>query len=121
MSITIRYEVQLLFGSLSLGICLMMIYDGLRLFRRLIRHKNFWTGVEDGLYWTLSSIVTFLLLFEQNDGVLRAYAIAGVLSGMMLYNISVSKILHLLLKKIKKYYTIRKKKERRKRLWSKRG
>lgn len=120
MSITIRYEVQLLLGSLALGICLMAVYDGLRLLRRLIRHKNIWTGAEDVLYWSLSSIVTFLLLFEQNDGVLRAYAIAGVLSGMVLYNSSVSKILHLLLKKIRKYYTMRKKKERRNKLWSRR-
>lgn len=113
MSITIRYEVQLLLGSLLLGVCLMMIYDGLRLFRALIRHKNFWTGLEDLVYWIGSSIVTFLLLFGQNDGVLRAYAITGVLSGMILYNLSVSKIQYLLLKKIRKYYTMNKKRERR--------
>ena len=33
---TIRYELQLLAASLTVGICLMMVYDGLRLFRTLM-------------------------------------------------------------------------------------
>lgn len=112
MSVTIRYEVQLLAGSLALGICLMIIYDGLRLFRLIIPHGNLWTGVEDALYWLGSSILTFLLLFEQNDGVLRSYAIAGVLAGMIFYNLSAGRILRSLLKKVLKYFTIKERKRR---------
>lgn len=115
MSVAIRYEVQLLAGSLALGVCLMIIYDGLRLFRLLIPHGNLWTGVEDAIYWMGSSMVTFLLLFEQNDGVLRAYAIAGVLGGMLFYNASVSRMFRSLLKKIVKYFTMRRTKRMAKR------
>ena len=61
------------YASLTVGICLMMVYDGLRLFRTLIPHGNFWTGIEDAVYWAGSSITTFLLLFGQNDGILRWY------------------------------------------------
>ena len=46
MSMTIRYELQLLAASLTVGICLMMVYDGLRLFRTLIPHGNFWTALK---------------------------------------------------------------------------
>lgn len=92
MSMTIRYELQLLAASLTVGICLMMVYDGLRLFRTLIPHGNFWTGIEDAVYWAGSSITTFLLLFGQNDGILRWYAIFGVLMGMLVYNLTVSRI-----------------------------
>lgn len=108
MSMTIRYELQLLFASLTVGICLMVVYDCLRVFRILIPHGNFWTGIEDAVYWAGSSITTFLLLFQQNDGILRWYAILGVLMGMMLYNMTVSRILIRLLKKVEKYLTIRK-------------
>lgn len=108
MSMTIRYELQLLFASLTVGICLMMVYDGLRVFRTLIPHGNFWTGIEDAVYWAASSITTFLLLFRQNDGILRWYAILGVLMGMLVYNLTVSRILLRLLKKVEKYLTIRK-------------
>lgn len=108
MSMTIRYELQLLFASLTVGICLMMVYDGLRVFRTLVPHGNFWTGIEDAVYWAASSITTFLLLFRQNDGILRWYAILGVLMGMLVYNLTVSRILLRLLKKVEKYLTIRK-------------
>lgn len=108
MSMTIRYELQLLFASLTVGICLMVVYDGLRVFRTLVPHGNFWTGIEDAVYWAASSITTFLLLFRQNDGILRWYAILGVLMGMLVYNITVSRILLRLLKKVEKYLTIRK-------------
>jgi len=91
MSMTIRYELQLLAASLTVGICLMMVYDGLRLFRTLIPHGNFWTGIEDAVYWAGSSITTFLLLFGQNDGILRWYAIFGVLMGMLVYNLTYNK------------------------------
>lgn len=107
MSITIQYEVRLLAASFATGLFLMVIYDGLRLLRLLIPHGVIWTGIEDAFYWLSSSIITFLLLLKQNDGVLRGFAIIGVLAGMFLYNISISKIQYRLLKKIQKYFTIR--------------
>lgn len=111
MSVTIQYEIRLLAASLLVGICLMAAYDGLRLFRMTVHHGNIWTGVEDACYWICSSTVTFILLFNQNDGVLRGYAILGVLAGMMLYNVSISRNTKKLLKKIKKYFTMRKRRK----------
>lgn len=110
MSADIYYEVQLLAASLAVGIWLMAAYDGLRLFRLSVRHGAVWTGIEDGCYWICSGIVTFVLLLNQNDGVLRGYAIVGVLAGMLLYNEVVSRKIFILLKKCKKYLTIKKQK-----------
>lgn len=112
MSAIILYELQLLAASLSVGLCLMAVYDGLRIFRVLVPHGSLWTGVEDAFYWILSSVTTFLLLFWQNDGILRWYAIMGVLMGMLIYNMTISRILLRLLKKIEKYFTIRRKRRR---------
>lgn len=52
----------------------------------LVRHGSFWTGMEDAAYWLFASFATFRLLFGQNDGVLRGYAVAGVLGGMVFYD-----------------------------------
>ena len=71
MSGTVRGEIWLLGGSVCTGIALMMMYDGLRIFRWLVRHSSFWTGMEDAAYWLFASFATFRLLFGQNDGVLR--------------------------------------------------
>ena len=46
-----------------------------------------------------ASFTTFRLLFGQNDGVLRGYAIAGVLGGMVLYDRTGSRLLFVVLKK----------------------
>lgn len=86
MSGTVRGEIWLLGGSVCTGIALMMMYDGLRIFRWLVRHSSFGTGMEDAAYWLFASFATFRLLFGQNDGVLRGYAVAGVLGGMVFYD-----------------------------------
>ena len=73
MSSRIQYEAWLMVLSLVTGGWLMLAYDTLRVFRLVIRHGPFWTGVEDFLYWLYAGLVTFILLYEQNDGVFRAY------------------------------------------------
>lgn len=112
MSEAIRAELMLLFGSLSAGLSLMALYDGLRVFRILIPHGSWWTGFEDVVYWLYVGCSVFLLLFHQNDGILRWYAILGVLAGMLFYNLTVSRIFLGVLKKAGKYFTMKKGKKR---------
>ena len=49
-----------------------------------------------------------MLLYEQNDGGLRLYAIVGVLVGMSLYDRIVSRFLFAVLKKAGKWFKIKK-------------
>lgn len=77
MSGTVRGEIWLLGGSVCTGIALMMMYDGLRIFRWLVRHDSFWTGMEDAAYWLFASFATFRLLFGQRRSLARL-AVAGV-------------------------------------------
>lgn len=109
MSINIHYEIQLLAASLASGVWLMAAYDLIRIFRMAVHHGNLWTGLEDLCYWICSCFVTFSLLFSQNDGVLRGYAICGVLAGMIIFDCSIRRILFKLLKKCRKYLTIKRK------------
>ena len=102
MSGRIQYEVWLMVLSLVTGAWLMLAYDTLRVFRLVIRHASFWVGVEDFLYWLYAGLVTFILLYEQNDGVFRAYVIIGVFLGMILYDRLISRIFFKCLKKIGK-------------------
>ena len=99
MSSRIQYEAWLMVLSLVTGGWLMLAYDTLRVFRLIIRHGPFWTGAEDFLYWLYAGLVTFILLYEQNDGVFRAYVIGGVFAGMILYDRFISRIFFKCLKK----------------------
>lgn len=109
MSEAIYAETALAAGSLLLGAFLMVLYDVLRIFRFLIPHSVWWTGLEDILYWLFSGWSTFLLLFYQNDGILRWYAVCGVFLGMLFYQWTVSRILSRVLKNAEKYLTIKRK------------
>ena len=118
MSEYIKLEAELAFSSFLLGAVLMISYDFLRLFRLLIPHGKWWTGLEDLLYWIYCTVMTFRLLFYQNSGILRGYVIGCVFLGMYLYNAIVSRSVFEVLKKIGRWITIkirnhRQKKERR--------
>lgn len=92
-------EIELTGISLLAGAWLMMCYDLLRVFRILVRHKNLWVGLEDFFYWIYAGVTAFLLLYRENDGRLRAYVIAGIFVGMVLYDRFFSRIYLKLLKK----------------------
>lgn len=102
MSSRIQYETCLMALSLVTGAWLMLVYDALRVFRMVIRHGAVWMGIEDFFYWLYAGLVTFILLYEQNDGVFRVYVIGGVFMGMLLYDRLVSRIFLKCLKKIGK-------------------
>ena len=103
MSVHIVYEVKLLLYSFFTGAGLMMTYDLLRIFRIFIPHSYVFTGIEDMIYWVYAALVTFSLLYEQNDGGLRGYVIAGVFLGMFLYDRLVSRFFLKSLKNLQKY------------------
>jgi len=103
MSVHIVYEVKLLLYSFLTGAGLMMTYDLLRIFRIFIPHSSVFTGIEDMIYWVYAALVTFSLLYEQNDGGLRGYVITGVFIGMLLYDRLVSRFFLKSLKNFRKY------------------
>ena len=107
MSPYLTLEVRLVGMSTVLGFILMASYDFLRLFRFFVPHGRLWTGIEDFFYWIYAGTATFMLLYEQNDGGLRLYAIVGVLVGMALYDRIVSRFLFAVLKKAGKWFKMK--------------
>lgn len=89
----IHGELSLLFHSLALGISLMIFYDVLRIFRKLIKHSTWVIAVEDLFYWMISGICIFIMLYRENNGNLRWFVVAGISLGMLLYNGTISKLL----------------------------
>ena len=87
----------------------MMVYDMFRLFRLFVRHTPIWTGLEDLLYWIGAGLFIFFLLRSRNQGEMRVYLIASVLIGMIFYDKTVSHLLFTLLKKLKKYFRMKRK------------
>ncbi len=84
-------EAYFLGVSVLAGIFLFFLYDILRILRRLIKHGTFLIGLEDILYWVFVTLTVFLMIYRNNDGMVRGFALGGVLLGMLLYYLLISR------------------------------
>ena len=69
-------------SALFLGMVLAFEYDCIRIFRRVIHHKNIWVmSAEDILYWIYAAVTVFCMTYEVNDGILRGFLVTGFWQG----------------------------------------
>lgn len=106
MSDSIIQEVEFLVSSFLTGVLILILYDILRIFRRVVIHSVGAVGVEDFIYWMLVTFFIFSMLFRENNGAIRWFSVVGIFLGMVLYNVTVSlffvKYVSLVFIKIKK-------------------
>ena len=93
VSTSIYQELLFLGSSVLVGMGLFFLYDILRIFRRILPHGNIWIGVEDFLYWIIFTGVVFVLLYRENDGMVRGFAFGGLLVGMACYYLLLSRLI----------------------------
>lgn len=93
------FELQFFSKAFLLGVLMMIAYDVIRIFRRLIPHGTAAVAVEDILYWLICGVNIFCMLYLENSGAIRGFAIAAVVLGMLLY-LKLTKILKKIGKKL---------------------
>lgn len=86
MNHAITVELEFFLISILWGLILMLVYDALRILRRLIKHDEFFLAVEDLIYWVAASLFIFAMLFKVNNGIIRGFSIMGMAIGMLLYH-----------------------------------
>lgn len=91
VSETISQQAVFLGISILLGALLFFLYDILRIFRRIVPHGNIWIGVEDFIYWIVCTAAVFVMLYQENDGMVRGFAIGGIVLGMAVYYVLLSR------------------------------
>lgn len=92
ISTEIIKEADVLVISLIMGMLLLLIYDQIRIFRRLIPHGTVWVGIEDLLFWIASAVALSAMLYRENSGYIRGFIIGGVVVGMLVYNLLLSRL-----------------------------
>ncbi len=85
MSASIVKEFYFWLYSVVTGIGLALLYDLIRLWRRVVKHKRWQRDVEDIVYWIFCFFISFYLLYYGNNGVVRYFAVMGAGLGMLLY------------------------------------
>lgn len=83
-------ELLLFFHSFLTGIVMALLYDGLLILRRVLRHGQFWISLEDFFFWLICAFGVFLFLIEENNGILRWFAVGGAVLGAFLYKKTIS-------------------------------
>lgn len=90
MSPDILEELMVVGSAFVNGAFVTVVYDGLRVFRRIISHGNFFVGVEDLVFWIWTAFWMFSVLYRGNDGELRFYTLLAMALGMIVYHRTIS-------------------------------
>ena len=83
-------QLYFFLGAVWFGACLLLVYDGIRSFRIVFRHKLWIVSVEDVLYWIFVGFLCFRFLCWYNWGELRGFFFLGLIIGMAVYYILIS-------------------------------
>ena len=83
-------ENEFLLHSLIMGIFINIVYDVLRIIRRVIPHSALMVSVEDFGFWVYCGAEVFLLMYRESNGTLRWFAVFGALIGMIIYKKTIS-------------------------------
>lgn len=81
----ILFELQFFGKAFLCGAALAFLYEGVKVFRRLISHGTVWMAAEDLIYWLLCGFLIFRMLYRENSGAVRGFAVAAVALGMLFW------------------------------------
>ena len=85
MSQDIVQEIIFFLHSILIGLIITFAYDWILVLRKLFTHGMFLISVEDFIYWFVCGISVFYMLYRENNGVLRWFAVMGAALGMLFY------------------------------------
>lgn len=86
MNGAITVELRFFLISILWGVIILLVYDGLRILRRLIPHNSFFLALEDLIFWVLTSLFIFAMIYTMNNGTIRGFSVMGMAIGMILYH-----------------------------------
>lgn len=87
MSQDIVQEIVFFLHSILMGLVITFAYDWVLILRKLFRHGRFLMSAEDFIYWFVCGISVFYMLYKENNGILRWFAVMGAALGMLFYKL----------------------------------
>ncbi len=78
-------DTVFLLQAIGAGVLIPFVYDWLRIFRRVVPHKQLVVSLEDFFFWVICAISVFLWMYRVSNGSMRWFAVAGALFSMYLY------------------------------------
>lgn len=75
------------------GVLIGIVFDFFRSLRRSIKTSNLFTYIEDIIFWAITSFIIVVTILKFNYGELRLYIFIGIGLGLIIYFITLSKVL----------------------------
>lgn len=83
-------EINMFLEAAWSGMQIAVAYDMLRILRRIVKHRDWIVTIEDYLFWIVTGIMIFAMIFQWNDGIVRGYVILTLFLGAYLYHAAFS-------------------------------
>ena len=88
--------------SLVLGVSLGIVYDLFKLDRLLFKRSKIFLFFSDILFWLISAFLIFTFCVIFSNGQIRGFIVLGTLLGFIIYRLTLSKLIFLLVNPLKK-------------------
>ena len=89
MSQDIVREITFFLHSILIGLVITFVYDWILILRKLVKHGTILVSIEDSVFWLACGIGVFYMLYRENNGVLRWFAVVGATFGMLFYKAAI--------------------------------
>lgn len=73
------------------GILIGIVFDIFRILRKSFKTSDVITYIEDVIFWVMTGLITLYFLFTFNNGEIRFYIFVGIILGIIIYMLSISK------------------------------
>lgn len=85
MNLFVENQLLIFSFACALGVLLSLVYDMIRIIRRIVKHSRSIVGIEDILFFICASLIIFKYTLETNDGMMRGFIFVGIAIGSTLY------------------------------------
>ncbi len=101
----IKNQLVFLLGSFLSGVFVMLAYEAVNVFRELFRPGVFGKLVADVLFFAISGVCVFQMIFLCNNGTIRSFFVFAFGAGALLYRKTVgTRISDLIVKAVRKVW-----------------
>ena len=73
------------------GVLIGILFDVFRILRKSFKTTDIITYIEDITFWILAGIITLYFIFYYNNGEIRFYIFLGIILGIIIYILTISK------------------------------
>lgn len=93
-------DIYKLLYFIFIGICIGVLFDIFRIVRKCFKTSDFITYLHDIMFLVTSGFILIYSIFIINNGEIRGYIFIGILSGICIYFLTISKYFICILSKI---------------------